>query len=461
MASNNQGHAILDLGIDDLQFTNNDYNTNSNSGNQNSGFTSFPEPEPTSNKDTERIIEDEGSGVTKSSFFKISFYQQYFDVEDKDILTRLMYSMIPVPGKSFLQHHIRPKADLYGPFWVCVTLIFSIAISGNVADYFTTSLLGQSKWQYDFHKVNLAATAVFSYTGLVPACLFGYLWWAGHGGGGLAMSFVEMVCVYGYSLVIYIPVSILWLICVKFSWLQWVLVLVAATLSGIVLFSTVWPAVRESAPKSSVIVMAVILGLHFLLAAGFMLYFFHGSGGDIAPASEVTSVKPVPLQNDTVKLAPAALVQDPTESILNAISSNKYDKDKSTSTKLPITEHSTLNSTSINTANSTVEDIKVSDSTKASNKDNSEIKDPLKSDVKTTNPETLSSSTKNDTTTTEIKESTKESVAKSTDKHDTTSSVEEKIIDNEETGVKAESPGDETNIATNVQSNSQDNSGQT
>ena len=39
----------------------------------------------------------------------------------------------------------------------------------------------------------------------------------------------------------------------------------------------IWPAVRENAPKSSLIVMVVVLGLHFFLATGFMLYFFHNS----------------------------------------------------------------------------------------------------------------------------------------------------------------------------------------
>merc|ERR1719228_12131 len=112
-----------------------------------------------------------------------------------------------------------------------------------------------------------------------------------------------------------------------------------------------------------------------------MLYFFHGSGGEGEPAGEVTSVKPVDLHNnDTNNLAPAALVQDPTESILNAISSNKYDKDKSTSPKPTITDHSIKNSTIITTANSTAEAIDVSDSTKALNEKNSEIK----SDDKTT-----------------------------------------------------------------------------
>ena len=63
--------------------------------------------------------------------------------------------MVPVPGKSFLQHHIRPKPDLYGPFWICCTLVFSIAISGNLADFLQKSVDPEQsiKWHYDFHKV--------------------------------------------------------------------------------------------------------------------------------------------------------------------------------------------------------------------------------------------------------------------------------------------------------------------
>ena len=41
-------------------------------------------------------------------------------------------------------------------------------------------------------KVTLASTAVFSYAGLIPACLYGYLWWAGQG-GTITISFLELV----------------------------------------------------------------------------------------------------------------------------------------------------------------------------------------------------------------------------------------------------------------------------
>ncbi len=38
-----------------------------------------------------------------------------------------------VPLKYNLIDALRPNPDLYGPFWLCMTLIFTTAISGNVA----------------------------------------------------------------------------------------------------------------------------------------------------------------------------------------------------------------------------------------------------------------------------------------------------------------------------------------
>lgn len=82
---------------------------------------------------------------------------------------------------------------------------------------------------------------------------------------------MTLICVYGYSLAIYIPVSILWVI--PLSLLQWLLVITATFLSGTVLVLVLTPALRVS--RVSLILAAVIVGAHFLLATGFMLYFFH------------------------------------------------------------------------------------------------------------------------------------------------------------------------------------------
>ena len=121
-------------------------------------MTQFPDPSP--DKDTDMLITDEdgqtGPGEWKTSnFWTLAFYQQFFDVDTTDVKNRLLCSMVPVPGKSFLQHHIRPRPDLYGPFWICCTLVFSIAISGNLSDFLQKSVDPEQsvKWHYDFHKV--------------------------------------------------------------------------------------------------------------------------------------------------------------------------------------------------------------------------------------------------------------------------------------------------------------------
>ena len=158
----------------------------------------------------------------------------------------------------------------------------------------------------------MAATVVFSYASLLPAGLFGFLWWVGGGQASAAtISFLELVCLYGYSLTIYIPVSLLWLIQVmlmlllivfsvviqrspwlQISWWQWLCVLLGAGLSGVVLFTPIWPAVRHQAARSAAIVMVVIVTLHLLLAVGFMLYFFHVPAAAAAGPHNSTEVAP-------------------------------------------------------------------------------------------------------------------------------------------------------------------------
>lgn len=54
--------------------------------------------------------------------------------------------------------------------------------------------------------VTIAATAIFSYAWFVPLALWGCLLWRNNKiMNSVSYSFIEIVCVYGYSLAIYIP----------------------------------------------------------------------------------------------------------------------------------------------------------------------------------------------------------------------------------------------------------------
>lgn len=83
------------------------------------------------------------------------------------------------------------------------------------------------------------------------------------------LSLLELICVYGYSLSAYVPISVLWVI--QINLIQWILVFVGAALSGYVLMTSISPAFGDK----NLFILLTFLCLHVLLAVGFKLYFFH------------------------------------------------------------------------------------------------------------------------------------------------------------------------------------------
>ncbi|XP_012257386.2 protein YIPF1 [Athalia rosae] len=260
------------------------------------------------------IIEDlQGMTSTQSveterNFWSIEYYQKFFDVDTNDVLERIIRSIIPRRNENYLQTHIRGKPDLYGPFWICVTLVFSIAISGNMANYLQTANSKEYHWRYNFHVVSIAATAIFTYAWLLPIALWGVLRWSANQSDDnnelleptVSLGLLELLSLYGYSLAIYVPVAFLWTI--QIGWLQWLLVVTAALMSGGVLVRSLSPVI---AGKNRIIYIAGIFGMHLLLAVGFKLYFFHmplrNSASEIVETALRTDAVLQPVNNNLTK----------------------------------------------------------------------------------------------------------------------------------------------------------------
>lgn len=221
---------------------------------------------------------DKDEATTQHNFWTIEYYQKYFNVNTNDVVERIKRSMFPHGTENYLISHIRPNPDLYGPFWICVTLIFSIAISVNLGSYLQLSKVAGKNmtnyhWRYEFHIVSYAATCIFLYAWLLPLTLWGALKWTtstreteeelieSYSTPGL----LELLCVYGYSLAIYVPITFLWII--PIGWLQWSLVLIGTFVSGGILVRSLLPII---AGKYRIIYIVIILGMHLLLGAGFM-----------------------------------------------------------------------------------------------------------------------------------------------------------------------------------------------
>ncbi|CAB3379894.1 Hypothetical predicted protein [Cloeon dipterum] len=214
------------------------------------------------------------------SFWTFDYYKKFFDVNTKQVSDRIVYSMVPRSGQNYLETYIRPKADLYGPFWISVTLVFTIAVSRNMVSYLQFVDDKDHHWKYQFHTVSYAATAIFLYAWLLPLIVWACMWWQG---GQSRLSVLDILCIYGYSLAIFIPTSILWII--QIGWVQWTLLLVAVGLSGTVLLSSIWPAAQDASRTIAVPLAVVVLGLHVVMAACFMIFFFNATSSDFSPTS--------------------------------------------------------------------------------------------------------------------------------------------------------------------------------
>lgn len=118
----------------------------------------------------------------------------------------------------------------------------------------------------------------------MPACIHFFFRWHLQ---RVEYTFVELLCIYGYSLTIFIPVSILWMILI--AWLQWLLTLVASLISASVLVVTFWPTVNSDVKRYNGLAIAAVLLAHLLMAVGIMLVFFHVSDKNILVSSSSSS----------------------------------------------------------------------------------------------------------------------------------------------------------------------------
>lgn len=225
-------------------------------------------------------------------FWTFGYYQSFFDVDTSQVLDRIKGSMLPRPGHNFVRHRLRNQPDLYGPFWICATLAFVLAITGNL-----TLVLAQQRdpsihYSPQFHKVTVAGITIYCYSWLVPLALWAFLRWRQGTRERLGpYTFLETVSLYGYSLFVFIPTVVLWLIPVP--WLQWLLGALALALSAASLVFTLWPAVCEDTRLVATVLLSTVVLLHALLAMGCKFYFFQPLPPEnMVPPLQATALSP-------------------------------------------------------------------------------------------------------------------------------------------------------------------------
>ena len=217
----------------------------------------------------------------------VAFYRSYFDVDTDDVKERLKRALMPWKRDFF--ELLGSKTDLYGPVWICATLVFLIGVTSNLSSWLAHPADAEP-WHYDFKLLTFAATLVTSCVLLMPFAAWFAMRYIGASG---AIGFLNLVCVYGYSITAFVPASILCGIFPSRVW-NWSVVSIAFGLSATFLFSNIWTAVRRASNiehqtpegrKRLAILILGLFGIHAVFALLLKVYFF----GTYAVAAEASS----------------------------------------------------------------------------------------------------------------------------------------------------------------------------
>lgn len=209
-----------------------------------------------------------GSGEAQSSgwfqAFTIAYYRQYFEVDTADILERIKDSIIPFRG-SFSEKTAN-NPDLYGPFWICTTLIFVAAAIGTFVTYVAQKIQKKEEWHYDINLVTWSAGLFYGYVTIVPLCLYLILKYFSAPSG-----LVQLFCLYGYSLFVFIPA--LCLSIVPLELFRWIVAGIAGFMSASFVALNLRNHIVSAGERWFLIVTGIFL-LQLALAVVLKLYLF-------------------------------------------------------------------------------------------------------------------------------------------------------------------------------------------
>jgi hypothetical protein len=257
---------------------------------QNAQYEQYPRHQEFAEPDFEADFEQKGdlesevgtsvtTGTTSTSqekkeepkdlhIWNIEYYSCYFNVDTTEVGLRMLRSVVPFSVNFFSS--IENNPDLYGPFWIATTLIFVIAAAGNFADW----LHDRDNFHYHFEAVSFAAGAIYGYVVIVPLLLWLAFRWL-----SVRVSLLQNLCIYGYSLFIFIPIAILCIIPINL--VRWCIISGATALSVLFLLMNFYPPLLKNGYEESrqqllagLVTSAIIALLHLGLALTFKLYFF-------------------------------------------------------------------------------------------------------------------------------------------------------------------------------------------
>ena len=217
------------------------------------------------NTDKNNIIQTSSEKQNKTFIDKFFccfvIFKKYFQITSNDFILRFINSFIPFNHK--FGNLIQNNPDLYGPIWIYTSLILLISATGSL----TRTLQGHNNKNFFQEFIPIAGTTVYS-VGFGLPILITFLMKL----FGVKLGFVHVICTYGYSFSIFLPISIICVI--QINAVQWIALIYAVFSSTSLLVVNYHKLMGEFSKNRKYIIIIIVLLAQLGLLLFFKLYFF-------------------------------------------------------------------------------------------------------------------------------------------------------------------------------------------
>ena len=245
-------------------------------------------------------------------------FKKYFQITSQDFLLRFLNSLIPF-NKKF-QNLVKERPDLYGPIWIYTSLILIISATGSL----TRTLQGNNNKNFFQEFVPIASAVIYG-VGFGLPLLISFLMKI----FGTSLTFVSVICTYGYSFSIFLPMSIICVIQVDL--LQWIVLTYAVFSSTSLLVVNYYKQMGDYSRNKKLLIIIIVLIFQFGLLLFFKLYFFQKFSEEVMTEDINTNNSDTTIIEEVIKITDIVtnveeLVNSNTNIISNATndSSNNF-----------------------------------------------------------------------------------------------------------------------------------------
>ena len=214
---------------------------------------------------TRKITSDAKDKIYKSWIDRylccFNWLKNYFQITSKDFFNRILMSIIPFNTKFY--NIIENSPDFYGPFWIYTTFVVLVSSCGSLS----RTIQGSRDSNFFQEFVPTAAILIY-FIGFGVPILIALL--SNIFGGKISIA--PIICIYGYSYTIFLPITI---VCsIPISLLQWILLAYAIFSSSSLVIMSISKSL-SSIPTGKKIAINIIICI-FQIVIFFMLklYFF-------------------------------------------------------------------------------------------------------------------------------------------------------------------------------------------